>query len=161
MKTNQYKYVLLYLISILTANLLVAKYGPAMAVINSFLFIGLDLTCRDKLHEGWHHDRLMLKMTALISAGSLLTWMIQPGAGQIAAASAAAFCLAALADTLVYSVMFRTRPIVKVNGSNLVSSAVDSIVFPALAWGGIDPMITLQMFSAKLIGGLSHCECCY
>ena len=40
----------LYLVAIIAANLLVAKFGPAISIVNAFLFIGLDLTARDKLH---------------------------------------------------------------------------------------------------------------
>ena len=46
-------YVVLYLFAIVAANLLVARFGPSVTIINAFLFIGLDLTTRDGLHEAW------------------------------------------------------------------------------------------------------------
>jgi uncharacterized PurR-regulated membrane protein YhhQ (DUF165 family) len=42
---------------------------------------------------------------------------------------------------------------VKVNGSNLISAAVDSIVFPTLAFGAVLPWIMLGQFAAKVAGG--------
>ena len=42
--------IILYLSAIVAANLLAARYGPWATVLWAFLFIGLDLTTRDRLH---------------------------------------------------------------------------------------------------------------
>jgi hypothetical protein len=42
-----------YLAAIMAANLLVVQFGPSIAIVSAFLFIGLDLTTRDYLHEAW------------------------------------------------------------------------------------------------------------
>ena len=49
-------WVALYLAAIVAANLLVATYGPAVAVLNAFWLIGLDLSLRDRLHDRWAKD---------------------------------------------------------------------------------------------------------
>jgi hypothetical protein len=41
-----------YLAAIVAANLLVA-HDPSWVYVNGFLFIGLDLTTRDVLHDRW------------------------------------------------------------------------------------------------------------
>jgi len=63
------KWMLLYLSAILLANLPVALFGPSVAVMNAFLFIGLDLTARDKLHDLCKESRL----AQLIALGSLIS----------------------------------------------------------------------------------------
>jgi uncharacterized PurR-regulated membrane protein YhhQ (DUF165 family) len=145
--------VILYLAAIVLANLTVAWFGPKVIIINAFLFIGLDLTSRDHLHEAWHNRGLVWKMTLLIAAGSAITWMLNRDAGQIALASFVAFSLAAIADTVSYHLLRDRVYLVKINGSNAVSALVDSIVFPTLAFGVFMPWIILGQFAAKLGGG--------
>ena len=43
----------LYLAAIVLANLSVAHFGPASTPYNAFLFIGLNLATRDRLHDLW------------------------------------------------------------------------------------------------------------
>ena len=146
-------YICLYLAAIVVANLTVAWWGPRMTIINAFLFIGLDLTTRDKLHDAWHGRGLLWKMAALIGTGSVLSWLFNRNAGHIAVASFVAFALAAIADTVVYHLARRWHRLARVNGSNVVSAAVDSLVFPTLAFGGLMPWVTLGQFAAKVGGG--------
>lgn len=147
--------VILYLSAIIAANLLVAQFGPAVTVANALLFIGLDLTTRDNLHEQWRGRGLWWKMLALIAAGSILSWWFNRAAGPIALASFAAFLATSLIDTLVYILLGSRARFVKINSSNIVSAAVDSLVFPALAFGY--PLlwwVMLGQFVAKTAGGL-------
>ena len=149
-----YGLITLYLAAIVLANLSVAQFGPTVAVVNAFIFIGLDLTARDKLHEAWVGMLLWPKMLGLIATGSILSWLLNANAGPIALASFVAFFLSGLVDALVYSLLHSKAYLVKVNGSNLVSAAVDSLVFPALAFGW--PLlwgIVLGQFVAKVAGG--------
>lgn len=152
-KTKNLFLVCSYLVAIILANLSVATFGPASTIINAFLFIGLDLTSRDKLHEAWHKKHLALKMFTLISAGAVLSWLLDRNAGQVAIASFIAFAAAASADALVYQMLYKRSWRVKVNGSNLVSAAVDSILFPTIAFGGLLPLVTIGQFAAKVFGG--------
>src|SRR5262245_13283787 len=121
--------ITLYLAAIVAANLAVAAFGPAIAIVSAFLFIGLDITTRDSLHQAWHGRHLWSKMAALIAGGSLLSYLLNRNAGQIALASFIAFAASGVADTIVYHLLRRRQWWVKVNGSNIVSAAIDSLVF--------------------------------
>jgi hypothetical protein len=150
---SQFSYVVLYLTAIVAANLTVAWFGPKVTIVNAFLFIGLDLTARDRLHDAWHGRRLWPKMAALIAAGSLLSWLLNRDAGQIALASFVAFGCAGVVDALVYHLLGGYPRWMRINGSNVPSALVDSLVFPTLAFGGFLPLITLGQFAAKVTGG--------
>jgi len=147
-------YISAYLIAIIAANLLVVRFGPSVAVLNAFLFIGLDLTARDHLHEVWHHRGLVWKMTALIATGSVLSWLLNRNAGQIALASFAAFACAGIADALAYHLVYRIPRLAKVNASNVAGAVVDSGIFVLLAFGlpFLWP-IALGQLGAKIGGG--------
>jgi len=147
------KYIILYLSAIILANLSSAHFGPNASIVNAFLFIGLDLTSRDKLHEAWQGKSFIWKMGLLIITGSLLSWLINRNAGIIAIASFVAFAVAAVVDTIVYQLLHKKDYLVKVNGSNVFSALADSLVFPTIAFGGFLPWITLGQFLAKVFGG--------
>lgn len=146
-------YILLYLGAIIPANLLVAWLGPAVTIPSAFIFIGLDLTSRDRLHEKWQHRHLALKMGLLIAAGSLISWLINREAGRIAVASLLAFAAAGITDTVSYHLLRHKNQMIKINGSNALSGAVDSILFPTLAFGQLLPWIVVGQFIAKVLGG--------
>lgn len=143
--------VLAYLVSIIAANLSAAYFGPWVTPINAFLFIGLDLTLRDHLHDRWRGD--WRRMGALIAAGSLAAWLINPAAGRIGIASAVAFAAAGVVDWAVYRALGKRSRFTRMNGSNVVSAAVDSVVFPTIAFGGFLPLITIGQWVAKVAGG--------
>lgn len=123
-------------------------------IVNAFLFIGLDLSSRDKLHDAWGKNHLWLKMALLIGAGGFLSWVMNRDAGQIALASTMAFVFSGTADALVYHWLKRKVYLLRVNGSNVVGAFVDSIAFPTLAFGW-PPMwgIVAGQFIAKVFGG--------
>lgn len=146
-------YILMYLLAAVLANLSVAYFGAGSTIVNAFLFIGLDLTARDKLHEAWHGNYLWAKMFALIAAGSLISYLLNRNAGMIAIASLAAFAVAGLVDAIAYQFLYDKKWMVKVNGSNVFSALADSLVFPTIAFGGFLPLIVLGQFTAKVLGG--------
>ena len=158
-------YIALYLLAIVLANLDIvwaqAAFGYtdavrlAVTVFNALVFIAFDLSARDRLHDAWHRRGLVWKMALLIGAGSLLSWLLNRQAGQIALASFAAFSLAGIADALVYGLLRRLgiERRARMNGSNLVSAAVDSLVFPTVAFGGLNWVLTVGQFVAKVAGG--------
>lgn len=146
-------YISLYLTAIILANLSSAHFGPSASVVNAFLFIGLDLTARDKLHEAWHGRGLIRKIGLLILSGSVLSWAINRNAGMIAVASFVAFACAAMVDTFVYQLLYKRGYLAKVNISNIFGSAVDSLIFPTIAFGGFMPLVILWQFAAKVVGG--------
>jgi queuosine precursor transporter len=146
--------IALYLGAIVIANLLVAYYGPKITVLCAFAFIGLDLTTRDNLHDAWRKQGLLWKMGVLILAGSVLSVILNWGARRIALASCIAFASAAIIDTITYHILREKIRFLRVNGSNVVSAAVDSIVFPSVAFGVFLPWIVLGQFAAKVLGGM-------
>jgi uncharacterized PurR-regulated membrane protein YhhQ (DUF165 family) len=137
-----------YAAAMTLANLLVVQFGPVVTPLNAFILIGLDLTLRD-----WLHVRLRpWQMGALIAGSGLLTWLLNPAAQNIAIASAASFAIAALIDWAVFvkssgSWMARSMK------SNVAGAAVDSLIFPTLAFGSLMPAIVLAQFVAKVVGG--------
>lgn len=153
MQFRNYQYLILYLGAIVLANLTVALFGPVMTIINAFLFIGLDLTSRDYLHEAWGNQGLIWKMTLLIAAGSIITWILNNDTGKIALASFIAFASAAMIDTMTYQLLKNKQYIVKINGSNIASALTDSVIFPTLAFGEFMPLIIFGQFAAKISGG--------
>jgi hypothetical protein len=135
------------------ANLVTARFGPKASILNAFLFIGLDLTSRDRLHEAWNGRGLIWKMGLLIATGSLLSFLLNRDAGMIAVASFVAFACASVVDTIAFHLLRGRAWMVKVNGSNVASALVDSLIFPTIAFGGFLPWITLGQFAAKVGGG--------
>lgn len=146
-------YVILYLSAIILANLSSNYFGANASIINAFLFIGLDLTSRDKLHDVWHRNGLIWKMAILIAVGSGISYALNRNAGLIAIASFSAFALAAIVDTLMYQFLQNRPYLIKVNGSNIFSAAVDSLIFPTIAFGAFLTLIILGQFAAKVTGG--------
>lgn len=138
----------IYASAMVMANLLVSAFGPVISPINSFLFIGLDLTLRD-----WLHVRLRpWQMLALICGSGVVTYLLNPAAGQIALASSMAFTAAALVDWGVF-MRLKGSWIKRANGSNVAGAAVDSLLFPTIAFGALMPQIVAMQFVAKLAGG--------
>lgn len=146
--------IVAYLAAVILANLSVALFGPSISIVNAFVFIALDLSSRDRLHERWHGKHLWRNMLGLIGAGSMISALINWNAAAIALASFSAFLAAGIVDAVVYQLLNKRSRWVKMNGSNLFSAAVDSIIFPALAFGWpIMWGIVIGQFAAKVIGG--------
>jgi uncharacterized PurR-regulated membrane protein YhhQ (DUF165 family) len=140
--------ILIYAAAMTLANLSVATWGPWVSPINAFVLIGLDLALRD-----WLHVRLKAwQMGALIASTGLLTYALNPAAGMIAVASACAFSAAALVDWATFA-RLRGSWMFRANGSNVAGAAVDSLIFPTLAFGVLMPHIVALQFLAKVAGG--------
>lgn len=140
--------ILIYAAAMTLANLSVAHFGPAISPVNAFVLIGLDLALRD-----WLHVRLRpLQMLALIAATGVLTYALNPAAGMIAVASSVAFTAAALADWATFARLGGSW-LRRSNGSNVAGAAVDSLIFPTLAFGALMPHIVAMQFAAKVAGG--------
>ena len=139
--------VIAYAAALLIANLSAATFGPWVTPINAFVLIGLDLALRDFLHA-----RLRWWEMLLVIAGSgLASWFVSQDAGRIAAAGAAAFILAGAVDWLVFA-KARGTWAQRAHKSNIAGAAVDSLVFPLIAFGGLMPLIVLGQFFAKTAG---------
>jgi hypothetical protein len=137
-----------YAAAMTLANLSIAHFGPWVSPINAFVLIGLDLALRDYLHvrvKAW-------QMGALIAATSALTSILNPAAGMIAVASSVSFTVAALVDWATFA-RLRGSWLYRANGSNVAGAAVDSLIFPTVAFGVLMPQIVLAQFVAKVAGG--------
>lgn len=143
----------LFIAAIVAANFSVAAFGPIVTPINAFLLIGLDLSLRDSLHDRWASDGIVWRMGALILAGSVISYLVNPATGMIAIASCISFGASSAADALTYGAIRRRSFMVRANGSNLVGAAVDSVLFPTIAFGALMPEIVLAQFAAKVAGG--------
>lgn len=151
--------VAVWLAAIAGANLLAATYGPSITVATAFVLIGLDLSLRDHLHDAWDTGRrfggpLVVKMLALIGAGGAISYAINADAGPIAVASMVAFSAAAAVDGAIYAAARYWPTLARMNTSNVAGAAVDSLLFPTLAFGGILWGVTAGQFAAKVAGGL-------
>lgn len=140
--------ILIYAAAMTLANLSIAHWGPWVSPINAFVLIGLDLALRDWLHTRLH----MWQMGALIATTGALTFALNPAAGHIAVASAVAFTAAALVDWSVF-IRLPGSWLQRANGSNVAGAAVDSLIFPALAFGVMMPHIVALQFITKVAGG--------
>lgn len=141
--------IISYTIAMTIANLLVVAFGPAITPINAFVLIGLDLALRD-----WLHIKLSAKkMFGLIVATGAITYALNPTAGQIAIASAVSFTAAAFIDWGVFQKLSKQSWIVRSNASNIAGAAVDSLIFPTIAFGVLMPYIVIMQFIAKVTGG--------
>lgn len=147
------KYVFLYIVALVAANLLVAAIGPWFSVINSFALIGLDLSVRDKLHDAWQGKNLPAKLLALIVSAGVISFLFNPAAAQIAIASVVAFCASMVADSVAYHLLRQHPWMIRSNGSNAAGALADSIIFPTLAFGALLPAIVAMQFAAKVAGG--------
>ena len=140
---------IIYIVAICAANFSVHMFGPVVTPLNAFLFIGLDFIIRDKLHE-----RIgVWRMLGLIAVAGVISFAINPATDMIAVASVAAFALAAVTDAGVYQSLIHKPWMIKSNGSNVASSAVDSVVFPLIAFGIFMPCVGIGQFAAKVFGG--------
>ena len=140
--------VFVYAAAMTLANLSIATWGPWVSPVNAFVLIGLDLALRD-----WLHVRLRAwQMGALIACTGLLIYALNPAAGMIAVASACAFSAAALVDWTTFT-RLRGSWLFRANGSNVAGAAIDSLIFPTLAFGLLMPHIVALQFVAKVAGG--------
>ena len=147
-------YVLVFLSAIVSANLVLYFLGPIpWAMVNGFLFIGLDFVIRDKLHEIWE-THLWKRMLGLIFTGSAISVLFNVGALQIAIASFIAFLVAGLVDAVIYHALKDKKWLIKSNASNAGGSIADSILFPTIAFGVFMPEVILGQIASKFLGGV-------
>jgi uncharacterized PurR-regulated membrane protein YhhQ (DUF165 family) len=140
--------IIVYAVAMTLANLSIATFGVWVSPINAFLFIGLDLALRD-----WLQMQIKARqMAVLIAVSGGLTYTLNQDAGMIAVASAVSFTLATLADWTVFSKVTGSW-FKRSNVSNIAGAAVDSMVFPTIAFGVLMPEIIALQFAAKIIGG--------
>src|SRR5574344_398987 len=96
--------ILIYILSIVIANLTIIYIGPSSIPFVSFLMIGMDFVLRDLLN-----NRLTtVKMFILILLSGVITFLINKDAQDIAIASSISFTLASLCDWAIFSIELGT-----------------------------------------------------
>lgn len=88
----------------------------------------------------------------MIAAAGVVSYALNPAA-KIALASLVAFGSAAVASAIVFQLARRFPILARANGANVAGAAVDSIVFPLIAFGAVFPTIAALQFVAKVAGG--------
>lgn len=138
-----------YLFAVVLANLAVVLFGPWALPATAFLMIGFTMSLRDVLQDAWSARGVFV----LIAIAALLTWLGLPHAGRIALASVTAFAFSETSDMAVYTLLHRKPYLVRSNASNVAGSAVDSLLFPLVAFGAVAPPLFAAQFLTKLAGG--------
>lgn len=140
--------IVAYSVAMLLANASVAHFGPSVTPVTAFVLIGLDLSLRD-----WLHYRLRSwQMLTLIVLTGLMSYSLDTSQGIIAVASAVAFCGSSLVDWATFS-RLKGSWTFRSNASNVAGAAVDSTLFPTIAFGALMPQIVVMQFLAKVAGG--------
>lgn len=147
---------LVYIAAAALANLAIAHFGPVAAPAVAFLLIGFAFVARDAMHEllrGSPYRTAAMLALILTSAG--VSYLVNPASFRIGLASALAYIVAETLDWAVYALLDRYPFLARSNGSNVVGSLADSIIFPAVAFGGIPGLAAVMglQFIAKLAGG--------
>jgi len=149
--------ILIFLIAIVLANLSILYIGPQMAIWNSFILIGLDISLRDKLHERWHGKKLKRNIFFLVLTGAIITFLFNTQALWICIGSVLAFSLALFGDSYVYEKLFHKSKLEKMNISNMASALIDSGVFVLIALHFLPLKEQIEIISmmagAKVLGG--------
>ncbi|EMF6462412.1 VUT family protein [Salmonella enterica] len=139
----------IYIAVICAANLLVAHFGPWITPINAFVLVGLDMVLRDIIHERYG----LIRSVLLSAVAGVISYAINPAAGIIAIASVVAFVAASIANAWVYQLLISKPWLKKSNAGNIAAAAVDSGLFPVIAFGAFMPGIVIGQFMAKVGGG--------
>jgi uncharacterized PurR-regulated membrane protein YhhQ (DUF165 family) len=150
---KSYLLALVYLVAVVGANTTISRFGPETVYLVAFLFVGLNLTTRDALHDLWE-GRVMANMVALILLGGLLSFAVSPQSLTVAIASSTAFIISETTDATAYHFLRRRPFLQRSNMSNVVGAMMDSLVFPTLAFLAFMPGVMLGQFVAKVLGGL-------
>lgn len=145
--------VTVYLAAIVAADLIVTKMGARGLIVTGLFLIPFDLISRDQLQDMWRGSSLKKKMAALICSGSIIAFLINPDAKNVAIASAAGFMIAGTVDYLIYSVLIDRPKLLKMNVSNIFASMADSISFQLIAFGAVNFEIAGTQTALKIVGG--------
>jgi uncharacterized PurR-regulated membrane protein YhhQ (DUF165 family) len=144
----------LYLISIISANLLLKHFGAYGLWVSSFLLIPFDFVVRCVFHETWSSKQLLTRLLLLTLAASFLTFILNQDAKLIAIASVFGFVSAQLGAGIFYQLNKGKSLFFKVNISDIIAISFDSIVFQFIAFGNISPIVTTGQIVVKFLGGL-------
>lgn len=145
-----------YLLSFISANLLVKWVGAYGLWFSSFFLIPFDFVVRCILHERWRGLKLITNLFLLTLASGVITYLINSHAFNIAFASISGFTAAQITAGIFYQIVKAKNKtyFIKVNGSDLVGIISDSLLFQFIAFGSIIPLVTIGQVLIKFAGGL-------
>lgn len=146
--------IILYIVAFIFSNLLVLKYGQYGLIISSLLLVPFDFIVRCLFHEQWKGSELFLKLGSLVLISSIITYIINKDAQNIALASVFGFISAQIVAGIFYQAYIKESYFIKVNGSDSFGIIFDSIVFQLIAFGIVTPYITISQVLLKITGGL-------
>lgn len=145
----------LYVLFVILADVLAARWivpiGFGLAVPAGVFAIAPIFTLRDKIHQdrsAWYTVKLVLVASAISYIASVA--LGNDLLGRVTIASVVAFVLSELIDTFLYALFPRSTWLRRVFVSNVVSSAIDSIVFITIAFG-FQPQFIVGQYIAKMV----------
>lgn len=136
------------------SNFIVLWYGSKGLIFTAIFLIPFDFVLRCLFHETWKGKELILKLGTLVLTASVITFIINKDALNIALASSFGFIFAQIFAGIFYQYFIKSSYLIKVNGSDAIGILVDSLVFQFIAFSVILPEITISQFLLKLTGGL-------
>jgi queuosine precursor transporter len=144
----------IYLVAFVLANLIVLYFGSIGLIFTALFLIPFDFVMRCIFHETWKGIELILKLGLIVIVASLITFVINRNAINIAIASSVGFILAQIFAGIFYQFFIKKSFFIKVNGSDAIGILIDSLAFQLIAFGIINYNILVGQFLLKLIGGL-------
>lgn len=150
--------VLLFIATVLAANLAVAEFGVipigfGLSAPAGVYSAGLAFTLRDFVRERHGRNGVIIA----IAGGVFLSALLED-VQRIALASAVAFALSESADALVYEPLRKRGWARAVVVSNLVGLTLDSVLFLSIAFGSLDflagQIVAKSYMTALAVAGL-------
>lgn len=143
-----------YLIAFILANFIVLYFGANGLIFTALFLIPFDFVMRCLFHETWKGKELILKLGSLVIAASLITFLINKSALNIALGSSFGFISAQIFAGIFYQFFIKKSYFIKVNGSDAIGILIDSLVFQLVAFHTIDLYVSAGQFILKIVGGL-------
>lgn len=143
-----------YLLAFIFANFIVLWFGAKGLIFTALFLIPFDFVMRCLFHETWKGKELILKLGSLVIAASLITFLINKSALNIALGSSFGFISAQIFAGIFYQFFIKKSYFIKVNGSDAIGILIDSLVFQLVAFHTIDLYVSAGQFILKIIGGL-------
>lgn len=147
-------FIVFYLITLVSANLIVKHFGAPGLWFSSALLIPFDFICRAIFHESWKGKKLVANLLLLTVVSGIVTFIINHEALNIALASFAGIVAVQIFAGIFYQMFMQKSYFFKVNLSDLIAIIVDSIAFQLVAFGTVNFEVTGGQMLIKAVGGL-------
>lgn len=150
---------IIYILVIIASNQIINWLGPDYTPHVAFFLIPIDFILRDGLQDLLYKEKnnnreVWLHLLGLIIIGGLISYLMNSTVRNIALASAVAFIVSSIIDSIVYSLLLKRSKLIRINISNFFSLISDSILFPTIAFGGLFPLLVFKQSFAKIFGSI-------